>query len=137
MARLSVLTTHSEPGLELLARQAADATPIVVALCAAWCDTCGQFRASFENIARARPTMLFVWLDIEDDADICGDIDVENFPTLAIYRSGEVMHFGVSLPHEATVARLIDEMAARDTSVEVAPTSVAELLERLSRQSRS
>jgi thioredoxin 1 len=128
---LSVLTTHSEPGLELLAHQAADATPIVVALCAAWCDTCGQFRASFENIARARPTMLFVWLDIEDDADICGDIDVENFPTLAIYRSGKVVHFGVSLPHEATVARLIDEMAERDTGVVVAPGPVAELLARL------
>jgi thioredoxin len=131
VARLSVLTTHSQPGLELLAPQAADATPIVVALCAAWCDTCGQFRVSFENIGRTRPTMLFVWLDIEDDADICGDIDVENFPTLAIYRSGEILHFGVSLPHEATVARLIDEMAERDTSVEVAPGPVAELLARL------
>ena len=128
---MSVLTTHSQPGLELLAGRAADATPVVVALCAAWCDTCGQFRVSFENIARTRPTMLFVWLDIEDDADICGDIDVENFPTLAIYRSGKILHFGVSLPHEATVARLIDEMAERDTSDEVAPGPVAELLARL------
>jgi thioredoxin 1 len=131
---VSVLTTDSQPGLELLARQAADATPIIVALCAAWCDTCGQFRASFENIARARPTMLFVWLDIEDDADICGDIEVENFPTLAIYRRRKVLHFGVSLPHEATVARLIDEIAARDTSVVAAPGPVAELLARLRQQ---
>jgi thioredoxin reductase (NADPH) len=132
---VSVLTTDSQPSLELLARQATETTPIIVALCAAWCDTCGQFRSSFENIARARPTMLFVWLDIEDDADICGDIDVENFPTLAIYRCGKVLHFGVSLPHEATVARLIDEMAARDTSVEVACGPVAELLARLGRRS--
>jgi thioredoxin 1 len=130
---MSVLTTHSQPGLELLARQTADATPIIVALCAAWCDTCGQFRANFENIARARPTMRFVWLDIEDDADICGDIEVENFPTLAIYRGGKVLHFGVSLPHEATVARLIDEMAARDAGVEVAPGPVGDLLTRITR----
>jgi len=75
--------------------------------------------------------MLFVWLDIEDDADVCGDIDVENFPTLAIYRGGRVLHFGVSLPHEGTVARLVDEMAARDTGVEAAPGPVAELLARL------
>ena len=132
---LSVLTTHSRPGLELLAPEAAEATPIIVALCAAWCDTCGQFRASFENIARARRTMLFVWLDIEDDAAICGDIDVENFPTLAIYRSGKLVHFGVSLPHEGTVARLIDEMAARDASVVVAPAPVIELIARLVRPS--
>src|SRR5260221_9684691 len=110
---MPVLTTDSQPGLELIRSQADDATPIIVAVCAAWCDTCGQFRASFENIARARPTMLFIWLDIEDDADICGDIEVENFPTLAIYRAGKLLHFGVSLPHQGTVARLIDEMATR------------------------
>jgi thioredoxin 1 len=131
VARVSVLTTHSQPGLELLARQGADVTPIIVALCAAWCDTCGQFRVSFENIARARPTMCFVWLDIEDDAEICGDIEVENFPTLAIYRGGKVVHFGVSLPHEATVARLIDEIATREPSVEMAPGPATELLVRL------
>jgi thioredoxin 1 len=127
------LTTHSQPGLERLTREGADATPIIVALCAAWCDTCGQFRASFESIARARPAMLFVWLDIEDDAELCGDIEVENFPTLAIYRGGKVLHFGVSLPHEGTVARLIDEMAARETSLEGAPPAVTALLARLGR----
>jgi thioredoxin 1 len=129
---MPVLTTHSQPGLELLAHQVAAATtPIIVVLCAAWCDTCGQFRASFENIARTRPNMQFVWLDIEDDADICGDIEVENFPTLAIYRGGRVLHFGVSLPHGATVGRLIDEMAARDPRVEAAPGAVVDLIARL------
>ena len=132
---MPVLTTDSQPGLGLIRSHADDATPIIVALCAAWCDTCGQFRTSFESIARARPGMLFVWLDIEDDADICGDIEVENFPTLAIYRAGKLRHFGVSLPHHGTVARLIDEMATRSSSVAVAPEAATELLARLSRRS--
>ena len=131
---MPVLTTDSQPGLELIRSQADDATPIIVALCAAWCDTCGQFRASFENIARARPSMLFVWLDIEDDADICGDIEVENFPTLAIYRAGQLLHFGVSLPHQGTVARMIDEMATRAAGAAVAPGAATELLARLGRR---
>jgi thiol-disulfide isomerase/thioredoxin len=63
-----------------------DSSLVVVALCAAWCDTCNEFRTSFERIAERRPDIVFVWLDIEDDSDVCGDIDVENFPTLAIYR---------------------------------------------------
>ena len=43
--------------------------------------------------------------------------------TLAIYRGNTLLHFGVSLPHEGTVARLIDEMAARAGGVDDAPAA--------------
>lgn len=84
---------------------------VVVALCAAWCDTCVQFGTTFARIAAARPAMSCIWLDIEDDSAVCGDVDVENFPTLAVFRGTTPLHFGVSLPHEGTVARLIDALA--------------------------
>jgi thioredoxin reductase (NADPH) len=99
----------------------------VVSLCAAWCDTCNEFRAAFERIAAARPEMIFVWLDIEDDSAICGEIDVENFPTIAIYRGERPLHYGVSLPQEGTVARLIDELAMRTAALTDAPPAVLEL----------
>jgi thioredoxin reductase (NADPH) len=104
---------------------------IVVCLCAAWCDTCTEFRVAFDRIASQRADMRFVWLDIEDDNDICGDIDVENFPTLAIYREGTLLYFGVSLPQEGTVARLVDAMAAAADAVAAAPAAVLELPRRL------
>jgi thioredoxin reductase (NADPH) len=100
---------------------------VVVSLCAAWCDTCTQFRAAYERIAAARPQMTFVWLDIEDDASICGDIDVENFPTLAVFRGASPVHFGVSLPHEATVARLVDALSDGDAHCADAPDAVRAL----------
>jgi thioredoxin 1 len=103
------------------------ATPsrlIVVSLCAAWCDTCAEFRAGFERLAKARPQATFVWLDIEDDAEITGDIDVENFPTLAIYRGTDPLHFGISLPHESTVARLVDALAVDAKTSRDAPQAV-------------
>src|SRR5207244_8584973 len=100
---------------------------IVVSLCADWCDTCTQFRAAFDRIANARPDIAFVWLDIEDDSAVAGDIDVENFPTLAIYRGDTVLHFGVSLPHEGIVGRLVDEMHDRTQRATDAPMAVVEL----------
>jgi thioredoxin reductase (NADPH) len=95
----------------------------VVSMCAAWCSTCEEFRDAFERIAAAQPEARFVWLDIEDDHAICGEIDVENFPTLAVFRGDVPLHFGVSLPHEAAVARLIAELAER------APAAAADVPE--------
>lgn len=106
---------------------------MVVCLCAAWCDTCAEFRVAFDRIAAARPAMRFVWLDIEDDSTVCGDIDVENFPTLAVYRGDALLHFGVSLPQEGMVARLVDAMVAAD-AVAAAPDAVRELPRRLAQR---
>ena len=104
---------------------------VVVSFCAAWCDTCNEFRLAFERIAAARPQTRFVWLDIEDDADVAGDIDVENFPTLAVYRGAVPVHFGVALPHEFTVLRLIDALAASGSAMRDAPAAVADLPARM------
>jgi thioredoxin len=120
----------SKDGDALAAHCAGGEMPLVVALCAAWCDTCGEFRLTFERIARSRPHMLFLWLDIEDDSDVCGDIDIENFPTLAIYRGTQLLHYGVSLPQEGTVARLIDEIAERVELDSAAPQAVRDLPKR-------
>jgi thioredoxin reductase (NADPH) len=100
---------------------------VVVSFCAAWCDTCNVFRAAYERIAAARPDTTFVWLDIEDDADVAGDVDVENFPTLAVYRRGTPVHFGVSLPHESTVLRLVDALASSNHAMRGAPPAVTAL----------
>jgi len=111
----------------VIAARWSDERTTVVALCAAWCDTCTEFRAAFERIAATRPEALFVWLDIEDDAEICGDIDVENFPTLAIYRGAALLHYGVSLPQEGAVARLVDEIGATAEAMRDAPDPVTAL----------
>ena len=110
---MAVLTLAQPDRAALSAALRDPARIVVVTLCAAWCDTCTQFRTALERIADARRDMTFVWLDIEDDSAICGDIDVENFPTLAVFRGTAPIHFGVSLPHEGTVARLVDALAAR------------------------
>jgi thioredoxin reductase (NADPH) len=100
---------------------------VVVALCAVWCTTCDEFRKTLDRLATRRPHVRFVWLDIEDDSDIVGDIDVENFPTLAIFRGRKLLHFGVSLPHEGNIARLVDALAdARDEAAD-APVAAREL----------
>jgi thioredoxin reductase (NADPH) len=93
-----------------LAQALGERSLLVVSLCAAWCGTCTEFREALERIATNRPDVCFVWLDVEDDAELVGDIDVENFPTLGIFKERAPLHFGVSLPLEHVVSRLIDKL---------------------------
>jgi len=111
-------------------QQPGEKSLLVVALCAAWCGACREFRGVFERIAAAQADVDFVWLDVEDDSTLAGDIDVENFPTLAIFRDGIPVHFGVSLPHEGVVARLVKALgqSARPIPVDAAVTALPGLL---------
>jgi thioredoxin-like negative regulator of GroEL len=85
---------------------------IVACLCAAWCGTCSSYRATFEELARRHPDKTFVWIDIEDQADIVGDLDVDNFPTLLVQRGDTVAFFGTTVPDGAVADRLVQAQAA-------------------------
>lgn len=128
---MAVITPNSQESEAQLRRWVDHRMVAVVALCAAWCDTCAEFRNTLDRLARARPDIVFVWLDIEDDSAICGDIDIDNFPTLAIYRGEQLLHYGVSLPQEGTVGRLIAEFAQRTGSSASAPQAVLDLPQKL------
>jgi len=83
----------------------------VACLCAAWCGTCGSYRAAFDALAARHPDKLFLWIDIEDQADVVGDLDVDNFPTLLLQRGDTVAFFGTMLPDPNIAHRLIEAQA--------------------------
>ncbi len=85
---------------------------VVACLCAGWCGTCTGYRATFEQLAARHPDKLFVWIDIEDQADVVGDLDVENFPTLLIQRRDQVAFFGTVQPDAQLADRLVQAQAA-------------------------
>lgn len=109
---MSSLTLESHNRAELAEWLDSDAW-IVACLCAAWCGTCNQYRSTFDTLARRHPDKRFVWIDIEDQADVVGDLDVENFPTLLIQRGDAVAFFGPVLPDLQLADRLISAQAEK------------------------
>ncbi|MBS1230472.1 MAG: hypothetical protein H6R17_3749 [Proteobacteria bacterium] len=81
---------------------------VVICLCAQWCGTCRDYRAGFDALTPEFPGIRFSWLDIEEQADALGDLDIENFPTLYIRRGDSVLFFGTMLPHLGNLRRLIE-----------------------------
>ena len=107
---------------------------LVACLCAQWCGTCRDYRAVFDALrdeigAAAR----FVWVDIEDEAETLGDIDVDDFPTLLVARGDELLFFGPLTPQPPTLARLVrsalngDLRAGADTRLVGLPGKVRAL----------
>ena len=86
---------------------------VVACLCAGWCDVCKQYRAGFDALALQYPEHQFVWIDIEDQSDLIGELDVENFPTILMQRGDTVAFYGTMMPEPRQVARLLEAQLER------------------------
>ena len=104
---------------------------LVVCLCAAWCTTCGEFRDTFDRLAKSGGGARYVWLDVEDDSALVGDIEIENFPTLAVFRGDKPLFYGVTMPQEGVVARTLASLTRDDRDPAVVPEEIAGLPEAL------
>jgi len=101
----------------------------IVCLCAAWCGTCRDYEATFAALQSALPGHRYRWIDIEDEADLAGDIDVETFPTLMLAHRGRVLFAGPVLPRLGDAQRLVEVQlqavaAAPDRGRSVGPANL-------------
>ena len=104
---------------------------MVVGLCAARCHVCRDFEPQFRLLAAELPEDRFVWLDIEDDEAIVGAIDVDDFPTLAVFDQGRPVFFGVCVPRRAAMRSLLRALAASGQPVAGVPDAVVTLPQRI------
>ena len=88
------------------------APPIHVAcLCAAWCRLCDGYapvlRLVLAELAAAGVALQAHWIDIEDEAELLGDFDVETFPTLVVVDEQSVRFAGPLTPQADTLRRVL------------------------------
>ena len=100
---------------------------LVACLCATWCKTCTEFRGTFDKLAAADPSAKFVWIDVEDDSALVGELDIENFPTLAVFRGGKPLFYGVTMPQEGVVARTLASLTRDDRDAIEVPEEISGL----------
>jgi thiol-disulfide isomerase/thioredoxin len=93
------------------APQPASPCLLVACLCAQWCGTCREYRTAFDQLAAALPQHRWRWLDIEDEAELADDLDIETFPTLLVVHAGQVRFAGTVLPRAGDAQRLIESVA--------------------------
>jgi thioredoxin 1 len=99
---------------------------LVVCLCAEWCGVCRDYRSRFEQLQSRFPEARFLWIDVEDEADLLHPLDIENFPTLLLAVGNEPRFFGPLTPQIETLERLIrSHVQDASASALADPTAVA------------
>ena len=103
---------------------------LVACLCAQWCGTCRDYQALFDQLQTEFPQAQFLWVDIEDQADLVDPVEVENFPTLLVVADGQARFFGTLLPHIDTLRRILQTQlsAERATTVDAEAQALAQRL---------
>ena len=102
---------------------------IVACLCAEWCSTCRAYRPVFDEAAARVAAARFGWIDVEDQPDVPGDLEIETFPTLLIANGEQVAFFGTVTPHAGTLANLV-ERAMLDGLGRVGDSAIVEVARR-------
>lgn len=104
---------------------------LVACLCADWCGACREYQPVFDSLALKFPTVRFLWVDVEDEADLIDPIEVENFPTILIAKEENPLFFGTVLPHVETLERLLQDRMTDDAHIAVKDAVVVKLVKSL------
>ena len=107
------------------------ATWWVACLCAAWCGVCREWQPLFTQQARAHPHMRFAWVDVEDEDDAMGEVDIQTFPTLLVARGTRVLHLAPIPPSATQFTRLLATLQAQPAAAPGLPDDADDLLRRL------
>lgn len=103
----------------------------VISLCAQWCGTCRDWKPVIDEVASTLPHLRWRWLDIEDEAALLGDLNVETLPTVLVGRGDQVLFFGPVLPRVELLTRLLGTLSEPEHAAPRVDDEVATLWQRL------
>ena len=106
-----------------------ESTWSVVCFCAEWCGSCRNWFDAFKALSKKYPDVTFIWIDIEDHADLLDVLDIENFPSLLIQYGDIVNFFGPIHPDAKIADRLLVKYQAYSQAERLKLASSQEMIQ--------
>lgn len=69
-----------------------------------------MFSQTAEAVFQTHRDCRFVWIDVEDQADLVDDLEIETFPTLLVGDSDGLNFFGAVTPQADVLRRLVSSL---------------------------
>ena len=104
---------------------------LVVCLCAAWCGVCRDYQSRFAQVQARYPQVEFLWIDVEDEADLLHPLDIEDFPTLLLACGNEPRFLGPLTPQAEMLERLIRSQIQDTAAPALTDQAVSDLVLRI------
>lgn len=81
---------------------------VVIALGAEWCSRCTEFQPAFLAQAQEAPEQEhWLWLNLEEHAELLGEFEPETLPLVWVYRGSTVSYGQAILPDDSTAAHFV------------------------------
>ncbi len=110
------------------AAPAAGALWSVVCLCAQWCATCRAYQGTFATLQAQYPQWQWSWVDIEDEEEVVGEVEVDTFPTLLIAQGDTVRFMGPLVPQAVVLERLLQSLQETEGAAPVGVSASTQAL---------
>ncbi|MEI7537849.1 MAG: thioredoxin family protein [Comamonadaceae bacterium] len=107
------------------------ASALVVCLCADWCGVCREYQSRFTQVQARYAQVEFLWIDVEDEADLLHPLDIKDFPTLLLAVGNEPRFLGPVTPQAEMLERLIRSQIQDAAAPALADKSVSDLVLRI------
>lgn len=103
----------------------------VVCLCAQWCATCRAYQNTWADLRQQYPQVQWAWVDIEDDEDLVGEVEIDTFPTILIAHGERALFLGAQPPQAAVLLRLLQSLQTPAQPAPLAGVEAQSLWQRL------
>jgi thiol-disulfide isomerase/thioredoxin len=107
---------------------------LVICFCAEWCSVCRGFFDSFaafsQDYGARHDNTVFLYIDIDEDESLTGDLMIEDFPAFAICRNDALVFFGVLKARGTAIEQKLQQLRHSERRLDV-PKGMGELMGRL------
>lgn len=103
-----MFTELQEDNLELLIRSE---DKVIVQYSAGWCGNCRIMKPKFKKLSADHESVMFIMIDAEKNPESRSLAKVDNLPTFAIFKNGELKN-QVQTNKIEVLKNLVDEIAA-------------------------
>lgn len=99
----------------------------LILFCAEWCGSCREFKEHFNSIEIYGLSKK--WLDIENEAVLLENIDIDNLPTILAVSDDELsFYFGEIPPNKIFLEKILKDISLGKIAPSILPESLKSII---------